>query len=302
MLFSKNFYFPFSWRNFIFMDVLKLYPDLYQRFSQLVQKQDRKGPFIFFGPRGVGKADFALIFAKSFLCGNMPPCGFCSECVYENHPDILIVKKAEQDERLKAEYVRSAVEFATIPPYSFHKFIIIQDAELMTQQGHSALLKTLEEVKNYTTFILITSKLELIPSTILSRCIRVRFLPKIEDLVSVKLQERGFSDEIKDVLKNISYFNFSVIEKSEDRIERIWRIISCIISPLDSVAEYVKLINEVKDFDEAREVLDALESFLSKNYVKLGKFSVELWEKVKSAREKLEIFINPKLVLLSLIF
>lgn len=284
------------------MDVLSLYQDLYQRFSQIVQKQERRGPFIFFGPRGIGKLDFALIFAKSFLCGNMPPCGFCSECVYENHPDILIVRKAEQDERLKAEHVRSAVEFAIVPPYSFHKFIIIQDVELMTQQGYSALLKTLEEAKNYITFILITSKVELIPSTILSRCIMVRFLPKIEDLVSFKLQERGFSDEIRDILNNISYFNFSVMEKPEEKIERIWKMISCIISPLDSAAEYVKLVNEVRDFEEAREILDALESFLGKNSIKLGRFSVELWEKVKSAREKLEIFINPKLVLLSLIF
>lgn len=284
------------------MDFLKIYPDLYQKFSELVRNQERRGPFIFFGPRGVGKSDFALAFAKSFICGNMLYCGFCSECTYENHPDILVVKKSEQDEKLKAEYIRSAVEFAIVPPYSFHKFIIIQDAELMTQQGFSALLKILEESKGHTTFILITSKIDLIPPTIVSRCIKVRFLPKIDDLVSLRLQSIEISDEIKDILRNISYFNFSVMEKSEEQIEKIWKVINCVVSPLSSPAEYIKFISDVKDFEEVKEILNALEAFLVKNSTKLGKFSVEIWEKVKSAREKLELFINPRIVLLSLIF
>lgn len=270
--------------------------------EKTVYDQDIKGAYIFFGPQGIGKVDFALFFARSFLCGVIPYCGFCSECRYEVHPDILLVKKGADDERLKAETIRFALDFSLIPPYSFHKFIIIQNAHQMTQQGFSALLKALEESKPYVTFILTTSKPAYIPPTILSRCIKVRLFPKINEFVEMKVRERNFSDEIKKIALNISYFNFSVLEKDEAQIERIWKILRCVVSPDSSKAEYLKLIDEIRESEEAFEILDALESYLVRNSEKLGRSSVELWDKIKSAREKLELFINPKIVLLSLIF
>ncbi|MCS7213686.1 MAG: AAA family ATPase [Candidatus Calescibacterium sp.] len=298
----KNFYQFFRERQIYSVDLKRLYPNTYKVFERMVQNQEIRNAFLFYGPQGVGKIDFALHFAKSFLCGLMPPCGFCSECVYESHPDILIVRKSADDERLKVESVRSAIDFALVPPYSSRKFIIIQDAHLMTQQGYSALLKALEESKPYTTYILTASKIELIPSTIVSRCVKVRFFPNIKELLETKIQEKNFPQDVNEILYNISYFNFSVIEKDEETIRRIWKILSCVINPEDSRAEFIKLINEIREIQEARDILDSLESYLVKNSAKLGSFSVDLWEKIRTARRNLEVFINPKIVLLSLVF
>lgn len=278
----------------------KVYPDIFRAFEKIVSDQEKKDAYIFFGPKGVGKSEFALLFAKSFLCGTMPNCGFCSQCLYENHPDILIVRKEENDERIKAQTVRESIRFALIPPHTQHKFVIIENAELMTQQGFSALLKAIEESKKFTTFILTTSKIELIPTTIVSRCVKIRFFPNFDLLIDEKIREKEFSESTINIIRNIGYFNPSIINMEQDKIEKIWRAINCIIT--EDKNGFMKIVNEIKDSDEAREILDALESYIAKNTGKLGKTAIEIWEKIKSARAKIELFINPQLVLLSLIF
>lgn len=283
-------------------DFQKIFPHVYRMFERVVQEQEKRPAYLLVGPSGIGKAEFGLFFARSFLCGVMPPCGFCLECQYVEHPDILLVKRGPDDERLKVDAVRSALSFAFVPPYSHHKFIIVKDAHLMTQQGFSALLKALEETKPHSTFILTTSRLELVPSTVISRCIRVRLMPNFDELIEDRIKGKGLSDEMVRVLRNISMFNLPVMEKEEKDIERIWKILSFIVYPDTSVSSFLEAIDEIREPEDARDVLDALESFVVKNSEKLGKFGVDLWEKIKSARQKLELFINPKAVILSLIF
>lgn len=57
------------------------------------------------------------------------------------------------------------------------RFVIISDAEKMTNESSNALLKTLEEPHNDVTLILISSRYEKILQTILSRCQQIKCQP-----------------------------------------------------------------------------------------------------------------------------
>ena len=56
-------------------------------------------------------------------------------------------------------------------------FLVINNLELLNKNSVIALLKTLEEPPPDTVLILITHNLKLIPKTIKSRCIKVKFNP-----------------------------------------------------------------------------------------------------------------------------
>ena len=67
---------------------------------------------------------------------------------------------------LKKQLMMSAMQ-------SGRRFFIVSDAERMTTEAANAFLKTLEEPHDNTTFVLITSQKDQLPSTILSRCQQV---------------------------------------------------------------------------------------------------------------------------------
>ena len=56
-------------------------------------------------------------------------------------------------------------------------FLVINNLELLNKNSIIALLKTIEEPPPNTVLILITHNLKLIPQTIQSRCIKIKFNP-----------------------------------------------------------------------------------------------------------------------------
>lgn len=287
----------------------KLFPENFRFFSEVVRNSSSSRAYIFWGPDGIGKLSFAKFFARSFLCGTMPPCGFCSQCVFEEHPDILVVSRKEGDERLKAEYIREAIRFAKFQPYSFFKFIIFSEAHLMTQQSFSALLKAIEEPKQYVTYILVTSKIDFIPPTILSRCIRVRFFPKdFNTFVMEKLKGKFQNENFVSLVQKIAFANPSIIDMidSEEEFSKIWEMIeSAVAEKPEFKSNFVNLVEYYigQDREKARKFLDVFEVFLLSNAEKFKSSSIIFWEKLKRARIMLDTyFMNPKFVLASIIF
>lgn len=62
-----------------------------------------------------------------------------------------------------------------------YRFVIISDAHLMNEEAQNALLKSLEEPPEKVIFILTTSYVSKLRSTIISRCWRINFDPLSED-------------------------------------------------------------------------------------------------------------------------
>jgi DNA polymerase-3 subunit delta' len=88
--------------------------------------------------------------------------------------DITIItpeEKAETTKSLGIDVVKSMQKMVFYKPLkSSHKAVILKQAQLLTIPAQNALLKLLEEPPDHTLLFLLTSQLDVLLSTILSRC------------------------------------------------------------------------------------------------------------------------------------
>ena len=78
-----------------------------------------------------------------------------------------------------------------IKPYSSpYKIYIMNEAEKMTPQAQNAILKTLEEPPEYAVIMLLTSNVNALLPTILSRCVVLNMKPVADDLVRNYLMQQ----------------------------------------------------------------------------------------------------------------
>ena len=142
---------------------------------------------IFYGAEGLGKKQTALkfikeIFKQSSFAGNVE-----ESITHNNHPDFLIIEpdsllatKSSGSSALE-KTIKSGFEIIKISQIrniktflsqksinSEKKIVLIIDAHLLNEAAANCLLKTLEEPCNGI-FILLTSKLNLLLDTIISR-------------------------------------------------------------------------------------------------------------------------------------
>ncbi|MCF0138357.1 MAG: DNA polymerase III subunit gamma/tau [Oscillospiraceae bacterium] len=135
--------------------------------------------YLFIGTRGTGKTTCAKILAKALNCENPQngnPCGKCPACRGIEEGSILDVVEIDAASNNKVEHVRALREEAVFSPVSVKKRVyIIDEVHMLTTSAFNALLKILEEPPQHLTFILATTELNKVPSTILSRCQRHSF-------------------------------------------------------------------------------------------------------------------------------
>ena len=116
------------------------------------------------------------------------PCGRCKSCLdieKRIHPDVLIIKPQEQRKKnivkesaINIEQIRTLQHQLSLYPYAApYKIAVIDKAHKMTKEAANSLLKTLEEPQGKAILILITSSLEELPKTVISRCQMMKFLP-----------------------------------------------------------------------------------------------------------------------------
>jgi len=134
--------------------------------------------YIFCGTRGTGKTTTARLLAKALNCtadGNKP-CGVCENCksiAQGNFIDVIEMDAASNNGVDDIRDLRDEVNFP--PVVGKTKVYIIDEAHMLTGAAANAFLKTLEEPPANTVFILATTEPNKLPSTILSRCIRLDF-------------------------------------------------------------------------------------------------------------------------------
>ncbi|MGO4476207.1 DNA polymerase III subunit delta' [Massilia sp. 2TAF26] len=180
-----------------------IYPWQEQAWTQLQQMRVRlPHAILFYGPAGIGKADFIEAFAQALLCENVRPdghaCGECASCGWfaqGNHPDYRRVRpEALEDEAppaegeeagdadkkgksktaskdIKIEQVRALADFMNISTHRQGlRVVVLYPAEALNMPASNALLKTLEEPPPGTVFLLASNGLDRLLPTILSRC------------------------------------------------------------------------------------------------------------------------------------
>lgn len=145
--------------------------------------------YLFCGSRGTGKTTCAKILAKAVNClspVNGSPCGKCEACTaIENGSatDVLEMDAASNNGVDNIRDIRDEVVYS--PSMLKYRVYIIDEVHMLSISAFNALLKTLEEPPSHVVFILATTELNKLPSTIISRCQRFDFrrisIPVITD-------------------------------------------------------------------------------------------------------------------------
>lgn len=152
--------------------------------------------YIINGEKSSGKEFIAKIFAMALQCerGESNPCQECHACkqaLSDNQPDIIRVTH-EKPNTISVDDIRAQINNdVDIKPYSSpYKVYIVNEAEKMTVQAQNAILKTLEEPPEYAVILLLTTNVNSLLPTILSRCVVLNMKPVADFLVKKYLMEQ----------------------------------------------------------------------------------------------------------------
>lgn len=161
------------------METLEL-KDLDRKMAPLIEsisKGRASHAYILAGP-GSGM-EIALEMAKAANCrsGASRPCGRCSTCrriETGNHPDVMVISPSGATIKIGA--MRELRADAEVKPFERGKKVyIIDEAHRMTAEAANSILKLLEEPPHFCMFILITTALQRLLPTLVSRCQVVEF-------------------------------------------------------------------------------------------------------------------------------
>lgn len=169
--------------------------------AALVTEDRLPSSLLFSGQAGVGKHLVARELAAQLLClaPHPAPQGGCGECQacrllrIGNHPDLRIMRWG--DEGASVDDLRATLEKLSLRPFlGKRKVNILNDVDGISTVGANILLKSLEEPRPESFFILIAATPSRLPQTVLSRCQRWFFDRLSVDELSAVLTRRGASE------------------------------------------------------------------------------------------------------------
>ncbi len=135
--------------------------------------------YLFTGSRGTGKTTCAKIFAMAVNCHNPidgNPCMQCESCREIDSGDAVDIVEMDAASNRSIDDVRKLREEVAYTPVTCkYRVYIIDEVHMLTAEAFNALLKTLEEPPAHVKFILATTELHKVISTIVSRCQRFEF-------------------------------------------------------------------------------------------------------------------------------
>ena len=193
---------------------------LFEQWTQLLERKQLTGSFLFVGPSGVGKKKSAWAMIQQAMCENkidMQACGECGPCrrvALHQHEGVLFI---EPDGALiKVEQGQHILQFLQLRAFGAHRFVLIDEAQKMNAATANSLLKTLEEPAEGTTLILLAPSLTSVLPTIRSRLRVFHFQP-------VPLDEIKERKSFPDWALEASLGRFDLLESLSTPVERQFR-------------------------------------------------------------------------------
>ena len=156
------------------------------------------------GVAGSGKLELAQWLIQLLNCQqptnlaenkgeSLKACGYCKACLLQESntfPDHLNL--VAQKNSLGVDDIRHANSFLQKTAYlGKFKTVLVESAQTMTQAAMNALLKTLEEPSDNSVIILLTSDIETLLPTIISRCRVLTIRPTVGEALISQLKEQG---------------------------------------------------------------------------------------------------------------
>ncbi len=215
--------------------------------------------YLFCGESGIGKKMTAVNFARAINCpatdhrhgiqddepsifpadifpspesaspnadagiSGLDACDSCESCikfVSGTHPDFLMVSPEER--QIRIEEIRMVEESLSFKPFEGRmKVVVVDDAEMMNPAAANAFLKTLEEPPAASVIILVSSRPELLPATIRSRCSRILFSPLPSEACR-RVLEGKVPDQALDIITRLSMGRPGLALSADLIAERDW--------------------------------------------------------------------------------
>lgn len=253
--------------------------------------------YIFAGPSFVGKKTVARAFTVKLLeVQNIKEDFF--------HPDFLEISG---EEAIKIEQIRDLIYKLSLKPYQAkYKVALIDNAENMTVEAQNSILKILEEPKDYTIILLITSNPNKLLRTITSRAQKIIFgLVQPEDYE--KLLPGKLDAQTKELVLTIASGRPGLaknIAEDEEMVEKLkgtenyYKILRS-----DDLVEKLKLAYDLADLEtsELKQFLDFwLMKFEHELVLAPGLKIANDLSAMNLARKYLDQNVNSKLLLTNL--
>jgi DNA polymerase-3 subunit gamma/tau len=218
--------------------------------------------YIFSGQRGTGKTTVARILARCLNCVNGPtatPCGVCASCLEiagGNSPDVIEIDAASNRGINEMRELRENVRYR--PARDRYKVFIVDEAHQITNEAFNALLKTLEEPPEWAVFVLCTTEVHKIPTTIASRCQQFSFRSVDFGEVVKRMEEICAKEGIETNPEVLSVLAQAGEGSVRDSLSALDQAIACCGTKLDAVE--VRGMLGLFSLDSLGEVTDALKS------------------------------------------
>lgn len=161
------------------------YPAQLKTCQTLIQRGKWPQSSVFVLSQRLNTAEFALHLIQQLVCQHVSQdnCPSCSARL-ENHPDIRLLQRPEEENVLSLSLVKSAIQHLYQSPFLSHKKILcILQAESLTPEASTALLKPIEDYKQDRHLMLFTTDVQRLLPTIRSRSVIFHF-PAKRQLVS----------------------------------------------------------------------------------------------------------------------
>lgn len=211
------------------------------------------------GVEGAGKSELAQWLIQVLSCA-LPqsnqqvilPCMSCKSCLLQaskTYPDHLLIES--DGKSIGVDQVRQASRFfEKTAQLGNCKTILITAAHTMTVSAANALLKTLEEPNANNFIVLLTSEVDTLLPTILSRCYIIDIRPPVGETLLSELKQSGQDPfvnlsqlkELSDasVNENYQHFEHSFFDFLQNKVNR-----SDVLNILNSNANSLRWLEKV---------------------------------------------------------
>lgn len=160
--------------------------------------------YIFESKNSSYNLDKALEFSKSVFNN------FGINTKLEENPDFKIIKKDDKEKNISIKTIRLLIKDMYLRPSNGKiKIYIVKDSENLSIESSNALLKSIEESKDYIILIFTTNNAYSLLKTIRSRCQIISFKSQIEN-------EFVDREKLSYILSEIISGNFSFYYKNKD--------------------------------------------------------------------------------------
>ncbi|MBD1371735.1 DNA polymerase III subunit delta' [Hazenella sp. IB182357] len=187
---------------------IKSQPHVIEQFQKALAWKKIAHAYCFYGPKGSEKKRMAIELAKAINCEVQEgdACDHCTSCrqiEHGNHPDIVTIKP--EGTYIKIDQLRELQrQFRFAASVGVTRVVVIEMADQMRPEAANSLLKFLEEPTSPMLAILITSHIQAMLPTILSRCQKVRFMDIPPELKKEQLITHGISDTVASIWAHLS--------------------------------------------------------------------------------------------------